>query len=520
MRRSEWRINGRRIGFGAWVVIMAFAGVAMAAEPKTALTIYSKAAPGAIQADMYRPLPPSYGRGSGYNWQIPGYAIIKQDRDISIGAQRSQLRFSDVAAFIDPTTVKFTSLTDPVGTKVLEQDYQFDLVDQNKLMERYIDREITVEQIVGDSVQSYSGKLISSAGGSVTLLDSKGGVRVIRAFQNVLYPDLPGGLITRPTLMWDLFSKKPGAHRARVTYETGGITWWADYNLVYTEGKDANHGFLDLSAWVSVINRSGASYDDANLKLVAGDVNRAPTRPQAVGRAYRMKAEMALEDSVGGFGEKSFFEYHLYTLGRPTTLPDNSTKQIELFSPVNGVPVEKLMVYAGVPFQGYYYDHPVTDASFGQEVKSVDVYLQLLNSKENGMGMPLPAGRIRVSKMDTADGSLEFIGEDVIKHTPKDEKALVKLGRAFDVVGERKQVDFKVDTSRKTMSETIEIKIRNHKKEPVTVIAQERLYRWVNWNITHTSAKWTKEDSRTIHFPVIVAPDGESVVTYTVKYTW
>ncbi|MDH5637273.1 MAG: DUF4139 domain-containing protein, partial [Nitrospinota bacterium] len=223
---------------------------------------------------------------------------------------------------------------------------------------------------------------------------------------------------------------------------------------------------------------------------------------------------------VKGFAEKSFFEYHLYTLGRPTTLPDNSTKQIELFNPVKSVPVDKLLVYAGVPSQFYYYSHPVTDSSIGQPVTNVDVYLQFPNSEKRGMGMPLPAGRIRVSKMDTADGSLEFIGEDVIKHTPKNEKVLVKLGKAFDVVGERKQVDFHVDSSRKTMSETIEIKIRNHKKEPVNVTVQERLYRWVNWKILENSSSWNKEDSRTIHFPVSVAPDGEAVVTYTVKYTW
>ena len=520
MRTTEWILKARWAGFMALLVTIATACGALAAEPKTALTIYSKSGPGAIQADMYRPLPQSYGRGRGYNWQIPGYAIIKQDRDISIDGKRSQLRFSDVAAFIDPTTVSFTSLTDPAGTKVLEQNYQFDLVDQNKLMERYIDRTITVEQIVGDKVQSYTGKLISSAGGMVTLLDEKGGVRVVRSYQNVLYPDLPGGLITKPTLMWDVVTKKPGAHRARVTYETGGITWWADYNLVYSDGKDANSGFLDLSAWVSVINRSGATYDGAKLKLVAGEVNRAPTPSAPVGALYARRARMSMKEEVKGFAEKSFFEYHLYTLGRPTTLPDNSTKQIELFNPVKSVPVDKLLVYAGVPSQFYYYSHPVTDSSIGQPVTNVDVYLQFPNSEKRGMGMPLPAGRIRVSKMDTADGSLEFIGEDVIKHTPKNEKVLVKLGKAFDVVGERKQVDFHVDSSRKTMSETIEIKIRNHKKEPVNVTVQERLYRWVNWKILENSSSWNKEDSRTIHFPVSVAPDGEAVVTYTVKYTW
>ncbi|MDH4183308.1 MAG: DUF4139 domain-containing protein [Nitrospinota bacterium] len=501
------------------LMMAAMAQGAWAAEPENALTIYSKAEPGAINADMYRPVPQSH-RVGGYNWQIPGYAIIKQERDIEIGGKRSQIRFSDVAAFIDPTTVSFTSLSDPAGTKVLEQNYQFDLVDQAKLMERYIDSDITVEQIVGDKVESYTGKLISADGGSVSLMGNDGSVRVVRAFHNVLYPKLPGGLITRPTLMWDLAAKKTGTHRAKVTYETSGITWWADYNLVYSDGKDANSGFLDLGAWVSVINRSGASYDDAKLKLVAGEVNRAPA-PAPVGKVYQArKSEMALDSAVAGFSEKSFFEYHLYTLGRPATLPDNSTKQIELFPAVRGIPVEKKLVYAGLPFGGYYYDYPVTDASFGQPVKSVDVYLRLTNSESNGMGMPLPAGRIRVSKLDTDDGSLEFIGEDIIKHTPRNEKVQVKLGRAFDVVGERRQVDFKTDSGRKTMSETVEVKIRNQKKEPVEVIVQERLFRWVNWAITQTSHKWNKEDSRTIHFPIKVPSEGEVVVTYSVRYTW
>ena len=509
----------RRIFFAS-LILATIASAAGAEEPKTALTIYSKAEPGAVNAHMYRPVPESRGGSRGYNWQIPGYAIVKQERDMTLSGPRSEVRFTGVAAFIDPTTVSFTSLTDPAGTKVIEQNYQFDLVDQAKLMERYIDRQITVEQIVGSKIETVTGKLLSSGGGAITLLGADGGVHVLRTYNNVIYPDLPGGLITRPTLMWDIFTKKPGSHRARVSYETAGITWWADYNLVYTDGKDANSGFLDAGAWVSVINRTGADFDAAKLKLVAGEVHRAPAQRQAM--AYKARADMAMEaaPAPAGFAEKSFFEYHLYTLGRPTSIPDNSTKQIELFAPVKNIPVDKVLVYAGVPYQGYYSDYPVTDASFGAAVASVDVFLRLMNIERNGLGIPLPAGRIRVSKMDKEDGSLEFIGEDVIRHTPRDEKILIKLGRAFDVVGERKQTDFKVDSSRKSLDETIEIKIRNRKKEMVEVIVQERMFRWVNWKITNASHKWSKEDSRTIHFPIQIEPGAETTVAYSIKYTW
>jgi hypothetical protein len=299
------------------------------------------------------------------------------------------------------------------------------------------------------------------------------------------------------------------------------VTWWTDYNLTYSEGSNANACKLDVGAWVSVINQSGASYPEAKLKLIAGDVQRA--RP--AGRANVPQAAlraMAREEKDTGFAEKELFEYHLYTLGRPTTLPDNSTKQIELFPAAHNVPCEKTLVYYGVA-PGYhgYGASPVTDRNYGvQSNKKVDVYLGFRNSQDHNMGMPLPSGRIRVSKIDSADKTLEFIGEDVIDHTPKNEKVLIKLGSAFDVVGERRQVDFKVDTSRKTMSEDIEIKLRNQKKEAVTVIAKENLYRWINWQITSKTHDYEKQDARTIQFPLKIAAGGEVTLRYSVQYTW
>jgi hypothetical protein len=235
-----------------------------------------------------------------------------------------------------------------------------------------------------------------------------------------------------------------------------------------------------------------------------------------------MKALAEEAKDEAGFQEKTFFEYHLYTLGRASSLPDNSTKQIELFPAVAGVPCEKTLVYYGQ--QGFNYGfgpNPYTDRNLGiASNKKVDTYLSFKNTQDNGMGIPMPSGRVRVSKTDAADASLEFIGEDRIDHTPKNETILLKLGSAFDVVGERRQVDFKIDTSRNTMTEEIEIKIRNRKEEPVKVIVKENLYRWTNWKIVATSQPYEKQDARTVHFPVTVPADKEVVVRYTVRYTW
>ncbi|HVM98190.1 MAG TPA: hypothetical protein VMT89_17475 [Candidatus Acidoferrales bacterium] len=489
-------------------------------EGGAALTVYSTAEPGAVPAELYRPSPQGSDDQPHYAPNIPGYAIVKQEREMKLEKGRSTIRFTDVAAQIDPTTVRFASITDPEGTRVLEQNYQFDLVSNDRLMQRYIDQPITVEQTHGDSVSTITGTLISTSGGLIVKSPS-GEVQILNGYSNVRLPELPGGLITKPTLVWDLSADKGGAQKVRVTYETGGMTWWADYNLVFAEGKDPNSGMLDVGAWVSLLNQSGAGYPDAKLKLVAGNVHRAP-RPQLAREARFNKAAAMVAQESAGFEEKSFFEYHLYTLGRPTTLPDKSTKQIELFPSVRGVPCDKILVYYGLlpGFRGMIGD-PVTDRDFGtQSNKQVDIYLRFKNSKDHGMGMPLPAGRIRVSKVDPADGTLEFIGEDTLDHTPKDEPVLIKMGTAFDVVGERRQTDFKVDTSRKQLEEEVEIKLRNHKDAAVTVLAKENLYRWSNWEIVEKSHGFEKVDARTIQFPVEIKKDDEATVKYRVRYSW
>ncbi len=489
---------------------------AVAADSGTSLTVYSSAQPGGIPAQWYRPLP---GMGSPMASELPGFALIRVDRDIQVPRGRGTIQFTDVAALIDPTTVQFLSLTDPDGTRVLEQNFQFDLVSQEKLLSRYIDRTISVEQARGDGVKLIDGTLVSSNDGLV-LRGSDGQIHALREWSNIRFGDLPGGLITRPTLEWDVESAKGGTQRVRVSYQTGGITWWADYNLIFSEGADANSGFVDLGAWVSLLNQSGARYQDAKLKLIAGDVNRV----EAAQKLARMRvSEMAAADAAApGFQEKAFFEYHLYTLGRPATIPNNSTKQIELFDAATRVPAKKQLVYYGALLEGYFdYGSPMMDREFGPASNTkVDVWLSFRNDKTSGMGMPLPAGRIRVSQQDKADGSLEFIGEDKIGHTAKDEDVRVKLGTAFDVVGERRQTDFKLNTAGKVMEEAFEIKVRNHKDQPVEVIVRENLYRWSQWDLVEQSSPSAKKDARTVEFPVKIAADGEAVVTYRVRYTW
>lgn len=487
----------------------------------TAITIYSTAAPGAIPPEVYRPLPGGTNYYNPYqNQPLPGYAVVKQERTMQLpGGGGGEIRFTDVASHIDPTTVTFRSLTAPEGTQVLEQSYQFDLVGAEKLLERFLDQTITVEQVRGDETVSITGTLLSAAGGLI-LQDDQGRLHTLNGYANIVFPDLPGGLVTRPTLVWDVQSEQPGPQDVRVTYQTSGITWWADYNVVFTPGENANSGLLDVGAWVSIINQSGATYEDAKLKLIAGDVHRAPQQPQPYPAAARGIA-MDASSSVG-FQEKAFFEYHLYTLGRPTTIPDNSTKQIELFESARGVPADKVLVYYGLEGWPYgFLPEPAVDRNFGvQSNTKVDVYLRFDNDKESGLGIPLPSGRIRVNQVDPGDETLEFIGEDVIDHTPKGEEVLIKLGNAFDVVGERKQVDFRIDQDDDWMEETIEVTLRNHKDEPVNVIVKENLYRWVNWTIKQSTHEYEKHDSRTVHFPVTVGADGEATLRYTVRYTW
>ena len=465
----------------------------------TALTIYSSAQPGGIPAEWYRPVP---GQGQTYYGNLPGYAVVKEERPFAFDQGVGELRFTGVAALLDPTTVSFISLDDE-ATKVVEQDYRFDLVSNQKLIERFIDKDVTVMTTQGANPVAHSGTLLSASGG-IVLQKPGGGIVTIREYNTIDFPSLPGGLLTQPTLVWTTFSPQGGEQSTRLAYQTTGITWWSDYNLVFTPGDDANSGTLEVGAWVSILNKSGGTYEDAKLKLVAGDVNRAPQRQGGQPR-FQVDQSMRMEAAAvpKGFEEKAFGDYHLYTLGRPATIPDNSTKQLELFDAARGVPVEKVFVYEGA-----------------RNPTDVGVYLEFTNAKANGLGIPLPQGRIRVSQVDTADGSLEFVGEDTIDHTAREEEISIKLGNSFDIVGERRVVESNRDSGRKVMTQTIEVKVRNRTDKPVDLIVREPLGGGMKWKITQQSHDHTVKDANIIEFPVTLDPDEEEVVTYSVRYTW
>ena len=477
------------------------------------VTIYSSAAPGTLSAASFQ------NGGEGNNGSgIPGYGVVRQEQDVMLSKGRSVIRISDVPALIDPTTVSFESLTDPANTRVVEQSFEFDLTSTNKLLQKYLDRDVTVEQTRGSNTEAITGKLIGTQGGLILKLVD-GSIRTINDYSGVKLASLPGGLISKPTLVWDIAAERVGTHRARYGFQTGGITWWTDYNLTLTE--EAGGCKLDIGAWVTIVNQTGATFENAKLKLVAGDVQRAQPK-EAADYAMKTMRMDAPAKSIGGFAEKSFFEYHLYTLSRTTTLANNATKQIELFPDVRAAACEKKLVYygqAGQYFGGY--GGPTTDRNFGnQSNKKVDVYLRFKNREDNKLGIPLPAGKIRVAKFDRQDESLEFIGEDLIDHTAKNETIQVKLGSAFDVVGERRQLDFRIDTNAKWMEEDIEVKVRNQKDEAISVIVKENLYRWSNWSIVRKNQDFEKMDARTIQYDLKLAKGAEGVVRYTVRYTW
>lgn len=443
--------------------------------------------------------------------------LVREERSFDFKSGVNAVTMDDVAALIDATSVHFASLSDPAGISVLEQNFQYDLVNENKLLEKYLGREIEIERFVGegkDHREILKGTLLSTVGGRVV---QSGGKLYLNPEGRVVLSELPEGFVTKPRLLWRVSAKKSGKQECEVAYLTGGLSWKSDYVLKISPNDDK----LDLNAWVTLTNGSGVAYKDAKLKLVAGDVNRVLQPELARGYAMVKSARFAMDTAEPQFQEKSFFEYHLYTLQRPATVLNNETKQIELASGQN-VPVKKLFIYDGsANLGGHYNDYSRSDPNYGASSaeKKVWVMLEFKNSKENNLGLPLPKGTLRVYKQDT-DGALEFIGEDAIDHTPKDELVRVKMGNAFDVVGERTRTNYQISTDRKSMTETFEVKLRNHKDQPVTVRVVEHLYRWTSWRVTESTQKWSKKDAQTIEFDVPVTKDGEGLIKYAVQYSW
>ncbi len=439
-----------------------------------------------------------------------GTALVQDRRLFSLEPGLNTVTFREVASSIDPTSVHFTSLTDPDGTSVLEQNYVYDLVGTDALLERYLDSVITV---VSDDGTSYTGRLLSSSG-DIILEGEEGQVMVIARGQvrDFAFPALPEGLMTRPSLVWLVYSEQGGEQEVELTYLTGGINWQADYTILVNQDETA----IDLDGWVTLNNTSGATYPDAQLKLIAGDVSRV--QPEVL-----MYAEGAVpvapEMAPPSVEQREFFEYHLYEIGWPVTVRDNETKQIEFVSAA-GVPAQSIFVYdGGGPFYGYS-SRPITDPRYGPSgVTDVNIYLEFETGEENGLGADLPAGRVRVYQRDV-DGAALLIGEDEIDHTPEGETVRLYLGNAFDLIGERVQTDFRMISDR-VIEETYQITLRNHKDEDtVEIRAVEHMFRWSNWEIVSASTDWVQLDSATIEFRVTLAPGEERTITYTVRYSW
>ncbi|MCK6579272.1 MAG: DUF4139 domain-containing protein [Anaerolineae bacterium] len=440
-----------------------------------------------------------------------GTALVQDRRTFSFQQGVNTLNFTDVAAGIDATSVTFVSLTDPTGTVVLEQNYVFDLVNSGALLERYLDQ--TIEIVAEDGTQ-YRGQLLSGRNGEIILRTDGGQVVVIGLdkVRDLRFPELPGGLITRPTLRWMVQSALGGEQQIKLTYLTGGLNWTADYNLLLANDERS----LDLNGWVTLTNQSGAAYRDAQVKLIAGDVNRLP-EPELMARmadgiAY---AAASPEEQVA---QRDFSQYKLYEITRPVTIGMNETKQVEFVAGAD-IPATTIFVYE--PSQGYYnYGSPLIDQYYGQTgVRDVGFYLEFSTGAEGGLDAALPAGRIRVYQEDT-DGAALLIGENAIDHTAKGEDVRIYLGNAFDLVGERVQTSYSLIASN-VLEETYEIRLRNRKEDQaVEIRVPEHLFRWTNWQIVASSMAYTQTDSSTIEFRPTVQPGQETIITYTVRYTF
>ena len=438
-----------------------------------------------------------------YNSNI---ALVRDVRQLQLPSGGFRLKFMDIAATVNPATVHFRSLTDPEKLGVIEQNYEYDLLEPAKLLNKYVGKEVTLirtymdnnttkhEEIKATLLANNNGPVWRIGNDIVTGLSSDG----------YRFPEVPANLYDRPTLLMSL--ENTGAHKQSIetSYLANNLSWNADYVLTVTRDDKA----ADLDGWVTLVNNSGTAFHNAKLQLVAGDLNRLPERA-VNGRVFTAMAKAA-PAAADQFQQESFSEYHLYSLGRRTSVEDKESKQISLLQG-SGVPVEKLFVVNG---QSYYYRSAQNP---GSPLKDpVMVFYKFKNEEKAGLGFPLPAGNLRVYQKDSKGGVL-FIGEDRVGHTPKDEFINVKIGNAFDVVCEHKQTDYKSIATHVWEME-FEITLRNHKDTPVTVQVNEPI--GGDWEMLSSSYKYTKTSAWAAQFDVPVKANGESVLTYRIRAKW
>ena len=464
-----------------------------------------------------------------YNQQ---FAVVREQVPLDLKSGSNQINFNDITMHLEPDSVV---LRDPSGkhqVSVLEQNYRADPVSQMSLLSLYEGRTIDFElpdhtTIKGKVIRSgyvrpdyfnMNGYSQNYPGQEEPIIEVSGQLRFGLPGTPV-FPDLTAETILKPRLEWLIATDKPGKFPAEFSYITGGMSWQADYNIVAPEKGD----MVDIVGWVTMDNRTGKTFENARIKLMAGDVNKI--QPGNTGRMFdALKAAARAPAMEPGVTEKAFDEYHLYRLERPTTLRDRETKQVEFIHAAN-VATRQLYIFDGAKidmnrYMGWSWDSIRGDHSYGTESNpKIWVMREFVNSDANHLGMPLPKGRVRFYRRSD-DGQMEFTGENMIDHTPKDETVRIYTGNAFDLTGERKRTNYTVDSVRRTATESFEIRIRNHKKESADVRVVEHLYRGSNWEISTKSDDYKKKDSQTIEFPASIAPDGEKVITYTAHYTW
>ena len=431
-------------------------------------------------------------------------ALVRDVRQLTLPPGESRLRFMDIAASINPAAVHFRSLTEPSKLSVFEQNYEYDLLDPNKLLQKYVGREVTLVRAKLDSgttqYDEVKATLLSLNGAPVWKIGNE--IVTGLSYESIRYPELPENLYERPTLLWTLQNSGARRHRVEASYLTANLSWSADY--VLNVGKDEASG--DLDGWVTLVNHSGTAFKNAQLQLVAGDLHRVgPMNGRDEMRLMEGMAKAA--NAPAPLRQESFSEYHLYSLGRRTSIFDQESKQISLLN-ASHFPLQKVYVVNG---QSYYYR---TAAQPGAPVKDpVQVFYKFKNEDKAGLGMPLPSGTIRVYQADSRGGSL-FAGEDHIDHTPKDETISLHIGNAFDIVAERKQADYKRLSDRLYEFE-YEITLRNHKDIPITVEVNEPI--GGDWEMVSSTYKFTKTAAFAAQFQVPVEKDGTSVLRYRVR---
>jgi hypothetical protein len=430
------------------------------------------------------------------------FGLVREVRELDVGTGLVDLEFRDVASTIQPETVSIKSLSGAGSLSVLEQNYRYDLLTPAKLLEKHVGKKVRVwrwnEKLGKD--EPFDAEVLSVAGGQ-TVMKINGEI-TYNFPGRIAFPSVPDNLMAKPTLVWQLDSKT--AHqKVEATYLARSMGWKADYVLV-VDDKDKSG---DLTGWVTLNNNSGASYENARLKLVAGDVQRV-----SAGMDYDMPMGAAAQSAPmddRGFREESFFEYHLYTLQQPTNILENEQKQVTLLE-AKDAKIDKKLIYYG---QQYWYRSRYGEVQRNQKV---GVYLDIQNTKKNGLGMPLPKGTVRVYKADKS-GAKQFIGEDNIDHTPRDEKVRIKMGEAFDVVGDRKQMSWKPLGS--CVSESSwEIELRNHKDQATNVEVWEPI--GGDWQVLESSHPHKKQDAFSFTFDVNVPKNGKTKITYRVRVRW